>query len=79
LFGFAVKGEEGRIPTGYEIKAYTDSDHRITIATADQPSPAEEWKRAQELQQQIERQAQQEKEERAKREKAQHSQEPPRQ
>src|SRR3989337_2464840 len=29
LFGFAVKGEEGRVPMGYEIKAYTDQDKKI--------------------------------------------------
>lgn len=30
--GFFVKGEEGIIPPGYEIKAYVDNDTRIRIA-----------------------------------------------
>lgn len=71
LFGFAVKGEQGRIPIGYEIKAYADQDQKIRVAAADQLSPAEEMKRARELQERIEREAQREKEERARKEKEQ--------
>jgi hypothetical protein len=71
LFGFAVKGEQGRIPIGYEIKAYADQDQKIRVATADQLSPAEEMKRARELQEHIEKEAQLEREERARKEKEQ--------
>ena len=77
LFGFAVKGEAGQIPMGYEIKAYADRDQKITLATVDQPSPAEEMQRARELQERIEKEAQRQKEEQARKEKEQkESQEP---
>jgi hypothetical protein len=71
LFGFAVKGEEGRIPIGYEIKAYADQDQKIRVVAADQLSPAEEMKRARELQERLEKEAQREREEQARKEKEQ--------
>ena len=78
LFGFAVKGEEGRVPMGYEIKAYTDQDKKITLATVNQPSPAEEMQRARELQERIEKEVQREKEEQARKEKEQQQSQEPR-
>lgn len=29
--GFFIKGEEGRIPAGYEVKAYTEQDMKINV------------------------------------------------
>ena len=78
LFGFAVKGEEGRVPMGYEIKAYTDQDQKITLATVNQPSPAEEMQRSRELQERIEKEAQRQREEQARKEKEQQQQQAPR-
>lgn len=79
LFGFAVKGEEGRIPIGFEVKAYTDSDYKVRVAAGAELSPAEEAKRARELQREIEEKAQREKEEMEKQEKEQQEQPSPRQ
>ncbi len=76
LFGFAVKGEEGRIPIAYEVKAYVDQDRKITLAGVDQPSPAEDMLRARELQERIEKEAQRQKEEQAKKEKEQQQEQP---
>lgn len=79
LFGFAVKGEEGRIPIGFEVKAYADSDHKVRIAAGTELSPAEETKRARELQREIEEKARAEKEEKERKEKEQQEQPRPRQ
>ena len=78
LIGFAVKGEEGQIPIGHEIKAYADQDQKITLATVNQPSLADEMERARELQERIEKEAQREKEERARKEKEQQQPQTPR-
>ncbi|MGH2396535.1 MAG: DUF2085 domain-containing protein [bacterium] len=78
LFGFAVKGEEGRIPIAHEVKAYVDQDQKITLAGVDQPSPAEEMLRARDLQEQIEKEAQRQKEEQAKKEEERRQKEHPR-
>lgn len=78
LFGFAVKGEEGRIPIGYEVKAYVDQEQKITLAGVDRPSPAEEMMRARELQERIEKEAQRQKDEQAMKEKERQQQEQPR-
>lgn len=61
LFGFAVHGEEGEFPIGYEVKAYVDSDHKIKVIAAEQLLPVEESKRARELQLEIETKIQEEK------------------
>lgn len=74
LFGFAVKGEQGRFPMGYEIKAYSDQDQNIRIAATGQPSPTEEMTRARELKERIEKDVQREKEEQARKEKEQREQ-----
>lgn len=79
LFGFAVKGDEGRIPIGFEVKAYADSDHKVRIAAGTELSPAEETRRARELQREIEEKARVEKEEKEKREKEQQEQPRPQQ
>jgi hypothetical protein len=79
LFGFAVKGEEGRIPIGFEVKAYADSDHKVRIAAGTELSPAEEAKRTRELQREIEEKAQAERKERERQEKEQQEQPSPRQ
>jgi hypothetical protein len=76
LFGFAVKGEEGHIPMGLEVKAYVEQDHKIALAAGDQPSPAEEMQRARELHERIEKEVQREKEEQAKKEKQQRQEQP---
>ncbi|MBI1893282.1 MAG: hypothetical protein HYS14_04120 [Candidatus Rokubacteria bacterium] len=69
LLGFAIKGEEGRIPIGFEVKAYVDSDQKIKIAAGEELSPAEEMKRAKELEKEIAEKAQREREEKEKKEK----------
>lgn len=79
LFGFAVKGEEGRIPIGFEVKTYADSDHKVRIAAGTELSPAEETKRARELQREIEEKARVEKEEKEREEKEQQQQPRPQQ
>jgi len=61
LFGFAVTGEEGRLPSGYEIKAYVDVDYKINLAKAREFSPAGERKRVRELELEIEQKIQEEK------------------
>ncbi len=71
LFGLAVKGEEGRIPIGYEVKAYTDADYKVKIIANEQVSPAEEMKRTQEVQRQIEEEAEPKKPEKPRRVKEQ--------
>ena len=76
LFGFAVTGEEGRIPIGFEVKAYVDTDHKVKLAAGTELSPAEEAKRARDLQREIEEKAQREKEERERKEKEQQHQLP---
>jgi len=70
LIGFAVEGEEGGFPIGYELKAYVDMDHKIKVAAADQPSLAGEWKRKRELQLEIEHSIQEEKRKKEEEEKA---------
>ena len=61
LIGFTVKGEEGRFPTGYEMKIYVSGQYDINVAAAEQLSPAEENKRVRELQLEIEQTIQEEK------------------
>ncbi len=61
LIGFAVHGEEGKLPAGYEIKAYVDTDYKINLAEVERVSPAEERKRVRELEREIEHKIREEK------------------
>jgi len=70
LFWFAIEGEEGKFPIGYELKAYVDMDHKIKVVAADQPSLAGERKRKRELQLEIEHKIQEEKRKKEEEEKA---------
>lgn len=55
LVGFAVKGEEGRFPAGYELKSFVGGKYTVDLAKAEVLSPAEEQIRARELQEEIAR------------------------
>jgi len=76
LVGFTVKGEEGRFPTGYEMKIYVSGEYEINVAAAGQLSPAEENKRVRELQLEIEQRKQEEKTKEEEEEKKEEEEEP---
>ena len=76
LIGFTVKGEEGRFPTGYEMKVYVSGEYEINVAAAGQLSPVEERKRVRELQLEIEQTIQEEKTKEEEEEKKEEAEEP---
>ena len=67
LLGFAVKGEDGEVPAGYEIKAYVETDYEINLNDRGISSLTEELERRRRLEQQVIEQRQREAEENKKR------------